>query len=71
LLKIAEVRSRIIDLRKFIKLCYNLGFEMTEKEKTSHFILLEFVKIKDVKTKMNLVKINPLQILKPCVYKSR
>jgi len=69
LLKIAEVKSRFDDMKKFIKNIESLGFQLIyQNEKNKMFVLLDFVKVGHP----SYNQIAKVQIsMNPCIYKRR
>jgi ribosomal RNA-processing protein 8 len=69
ILKIAELESRFVGMKKFLLLLEKLGFELEQKtQPNGYFYSFNFVK----KGKCNPPKnIKPEEILKPCLYKKR
>uniref|UniRef100_A0A7R9UKT9 Ribosomal RNA-processing protein 8 n=1 Tax=Diacronema lutheri TaxID=2081491 RepID=A0A7R9UKT9_DIALT len=67
-LKIVEVRSRITDVRDFVRALRALGFDecAVDKESNSHFVAVDAVKAERAPDKA--VRPKPLV---PCVYKRR
>lgn len=68
-LKIAEVESRIDDIRKFINNVQQCGFQLFSQDiSTKIFYFLNFKKVKDVpKSHKNVPEFS----LRPCIYKRR
>jgi ubiquinone/menaquinone biosynthesis C-methylase UbiE len=69
LLKIAELESRFVGMKKFLLLLEKLGFELKQKtQPNGYFYVMNFEKTGDCK-KPNNIKED--EILKPCLYKKR
>jgi len=70
LLKIAEVKSRFLDLSKFKQLLVQLGFSLvSEDDSNKMFILFEFSKTATLP--LNMPSDIRTVYLKPCLYKKR
>lgn len=76
-LKIAEVVSRIEDLKIFTKGIERLGFKMKSKDTSNKmFVLMEFTKVSDspASSKQDIDTLDQdasIPKLKPCIYKRR
>ena len=76
-LKIAEVVSRIEDLKVFTKGIERLGFKMKSKDTSNKmFVLMDFTKVSDspASSKQDIDTLDQdalIPKLKPCIYKRR
>ena len=72
-LLIAEISSRIINLKNFLEIFKQLNFKLfKQKNIENYFTILSFKKISDAKINKKLInKENTFDILKPCLYKKR
>lgn len=72
-LLIAEISSRIINLKNFLDVFKQLNFKLfKQKNIENYFTILTFKKISDAKINKKLInKENTFDILKPCLYKKR
>ncbi len=72
LLKIAEVRSRILSLNRFKTLLHRLGFDVLDVGvKNSHFLFFDAIKSPNRNCRPLWDDFVPSQVLAPCVYKKR
>ena len=72
-LLVAEISSRIVDMKKFLNIFEKYGFEVIKKKTiNNYFEMITFKKIKDCKiSKQDEELEDTYDILKPCLYKKR
>ena len=71
ILYVAEIESRIPNLKSFEQAFYNIGFQLRKtKDIQGYFKIFIFRKISSVKSKDNVIN-NYSNVLTPCMYKKR
>jgi len=71
ILKIVELESRFVRFEPFKKLLQKLGFDLQSQLNPDHYFVIFEYRKNENRPSLDVDKIDPLSIMKPCLYKNR